>query len=203
MICIAQIIMISVSSRYLGAAIPFVLGTFVVTQRFYIRTSRQLRFLDLEAKGPLYTEFIELLNGLSVVRAFGMQEGFQRRLAAALDASQKPFYLLFCVQRWLGLVLNLVNLGVALILIGVVTATRGVSGGFLGVALINLMDFGPSLSTLVHVWSELEASLAAVERVKYFSEETPKEFTDSPVDLTPDWIQAGAIQFQEVCLGYE
>ena len=124
MTCIAQIIIIAVSSRYLGATIPFVLAVFIFTQRLYIRTSRQLRFFDIKAKGPLYTEFIELLEGLSVVRAFNMQGAFQQRLAAALDTSQKPFYLLFCAQRWLGLVLNLVNLGLALILVGVTTATR-------------------------------------------------------------------------------
>ncbi|CEJ57910.1 hypothetical protein PMG11_06587 [Penicillium brasilianum] len=202
MTCITQIIIIAVSSRYLGATIPFVLAVFIFTQRLYIRTSRQLRFLDIEAKGPLYTEFIELLNGLPVVRAFNMQDAFKRRLAAALDTSQKPFYLLFCVQRWLGLVLNLVNLGLALFLIGVTTATRGISGGFLGVALINLMNFGPSLADLVNVWSTLETSLAAVERVKFFAEETPTESTETPVQLEQEWPRAGDIQFLDVSLRY-
>lgn len=202
MTCIAQIIIIAVSSRYLGATIPFVLAVFIFTQRLYIRASRQLRFFDIEARGPLYTEFIELLEGLSVVRAFNMQGAFQQRLAAALDTSPKPFYLLFCAQRWLGLVLNLVNLGLALILVGVTTATRGMSGGFLGVALINLMNFGPSLADLVNVWSTLETSLAAVERVKYFAEETPTESTEAPVRLDSEWPQAGAIQFQDVSLRY-
>ncbi|KAJ5484697.1 ABC multidrug transporter [Penicillium diatomitis] len=202
MTCIAQIVIIAVSSRYLGATIPFVLAVFIFTQRLYIRTSRQLRFFDIEAKAPLYTEFIELLDGLSVVRAFNMQDAFQQRLAVALDTSQKPFYLLFCAQRWLGLVLNLVNLGLALILVGVTTATRGISGGFLGVALINLMNFGPSLADLVNVWSTLETSLAAVERVKYFTEETPAESTEAPVQLNSRWPQAGTIQFQDVSLRY-
>ncbi|CAI7566126.1 unnamed protein product [Penicillium crustosum] len=201
--CVAQLVIIAVSSRYLGATIPFILGVCILTQRLYIRTSRQLRFFDIEAKSPLYTEFIELLNGLHVVRAFDMQKEFEQRLATALDASQKPFYLLLCAQRWLGLVLNLVNLGLALILVGVTTATRGLSGGFLGVALINLTSFGPSLSDLVDVWCTLENSLAAVERVKYFSEETPKESTGSPVSPSPGWPELGAIQIQELCLGYD
>ncbi|KAI3103888.1 hypothetical protein CBS147331_7492 [Penicillium roqueforti] len=176
--CVAQLVIIAVSSRYLGATIPFILGVCILTQRLSIRKSRQLRFFDIEAKSPLYTEFIELLNGLHVVRAFDMQKEFEQQLATALDASQKLFYLLLCAQQWLGLVLNLVNLGLALILVGVTTATRGLSGGFLGVALINLKSFGPSLSELVDVWCTLQNSLAAVERVKPFSEETPKEYTD-------------------------
>ncbi|CAI7625641.1 unnamed protein product [Penicillium manginii] len=201
--CVAQLVIIAASSHYLGATIPFILGVCILTQRLYIRTSRQLRFFDIEAKSPLYTEFIELLNGLQVVRAFDMQSEFEKRFAAALDSSQKPFYLLLCAQRWLGLVLNLVNLGLALILVGVTTATRGLSGGFLGVALINLTSFGPSLADLVDVWCTLENSLAAVERVKYFSEETPKESTDSPINPSTSWPELGAIKIQELCLGYE
>ncbi|KAF9246828.1 hypothetical protein DTO027I6_9803 [Penicillium roqueforti] len=176
--CVAQLVIIAVSSRHLGAAIPFIRGFCILTQRLSIRKSRQLRFFDIEAKSLLYTEFIELLNGPYVVRAFDMQKEFEQRLSIALDASQKPFYLLLCAQQWLGLVLNLVNLGLALILVGVTTATCGLSGGFLGVALINLKSFGPSLSELVDVWCILQNSLAAVERVKPFSEETPKESTD-------------------------
>lgn len=64
------------------------------------------------------------------------------------------------------------------------------------------MNFGPSLADLVNVWSTLETSLAAVERVKYFAEETPTESTEAPVRLDSEWPQAGAIQFQDVSLRY-
>lgn len=50
--------------------------------------------------------------------------------------------------------------------------------------------------------STLETSLAAVECVKYFAEETPTESTEAPVQLESEWPQAGAIQFQDVSLRY-
>jgi hypothetical protein len=31
----------------------------------------------------------------------------------ALDASQRPSYLLYCIQRWIGLVLDLIVAGIA------------------------------------------------------------------------------------------
>lgn len=41
------------SSPYLLIAYPFVLATMYSIQKFYLRTSRQLRLLDLESKSPL------------------------------------------------------------------------------------------------------------------------------------------------------
>jgi ATP-binding cassette, subfamily C (CFTR/MRP), member 1 len=197
-------ILIAISSRYLGATIPFVLLVCIITQRLYIRTSRQLRFLDLEAKGPLYTQFIETLNGLHTLRAFNLQSTLSTELSLLLDASQKPFYLLLCAQRWLGLVLNLTNMGLALMLIGVAIATRARfhASGFLGVALINIMTFGNSLASFINVWATLETSLAAVERVKHFSEETPLEVTEEPIQVPDSWPEKGGIEIQDLCIGY-
>ncbi len=36
-----------------------------------------MRLLDLEAKSPLYSHFIESLSGLVTIRAFGWDENFQ------------------------------------------------------------------------------------------------------------------------------
>lgn len=51
--CIAQALMIIPVSYQLIAAFPFLFGVLWVIQRFYLRTSRQLRFLDLDAKTPM------------------------------------------------------------------------------------------------------------------------------------------------------
>ena len=44
---------IAVSSPYLAITYPFLVLVLWVIQKFYLRTSRQLRLLDLEAKSPL------------------------------------------------------------------------------------------------------------------------------------------------------
>jgi len=44
---------IASSSPFLAIAYPFMFMLLYVIQKFYLRTSRQLRLLDLEAKGPL------------------------------------------------------------------------------------------------------------------------------------------------------
>lgn len=86
-----------------------------------IETSRQLRHLDLEAKSPLYTQFSETLNGVVTIRAFGWETAFTDENLRLLDLSQKPYYLLFCIQRWLGVVMDLFVAGIAVVLVRTAT----------------------------------------------------------------------------------
>lgn len=52
-ILIGNFFVAAIASPYLAIGYPFLLGMLYFLQTFYLRTSRQLRFLDLEAKSPL------------------------------------------------------------------------------------------------------------------------------------------------------
>lgn len=68
-----------VSAGYFAATLPPVALAVWILQKYYLRTSRQVRLLDLEAKSPLYSHFIESLSGLVTIRAFGWQANFEVR----------------------------------------------------------------------------------------------------------------------------
>jgi ATP-binding cassette, subfamily C (CFTR/MRP), member 1 len=55
--CVAQFTMIAISAKYIGAVLPALLVAFFILQKFYLRTARQLRLLDIEAKAPLFSKF--------------------------------------------------------------------------------------------------------------------------------------------------
>ncbi len=46
-------VVVAVSSPYLLVAYPFLVGLVYLIQHVYLRTSRQLRILELEGKAPL------------------------------------------------------------------------------------------------------------------------------------------------------
>lgn len=50
---VAMAVVIGVSSPWLAISYPFLVAVLCLVQTFYLRTSRQLRILELEAKGPL------------------------------------------------------------------------------------------------------------------------------------------------------
>jgi ATP-binding cassette subfamily C (CFTR/MRP) protein 1 len=53
MICLMKVAILMVFAKYLGATVPVLLVTLYFLQRFYLRTSRQMRLLGIEAKAPL------------------------------------------------------------------------------------------------------------------------------------------------------
>ena len=122
-------------------------------QRYYLRTSRKVQLLDLEAKSPLYSHFIESLSGLVTVRAFQWSDAFMEQNLVLLDNSQKPYYLLWCIQRWLALILDLMVTVLAVILMVLIVKLReSVSSGYVGLALLNVIGFSQSLAWIIRQW---------------------------------------------------
>lgn len=52
-ICLVQIVIVSIAAKYMAITIPFCLFLIYFVQSYYLKTSRQLRLLDIEAKAPL------------------------------------------------------------------------------------------------------------------------------------------------------
>lgn len=57
----------------------------------------------MSTKSPLYTLFAETSSetGLATIRALRREELFLRQHSARLDVSQRPYYTLWAVRRWL------------------------------------------------------------------------------------------------------
>ncbi len=160
--------------------------------------------MDLEAKSPLYSTLLECLSGLSTIRAFGWQKQFREKHFKLLDISQKPFYLLFSIQRWLNVTLDLVIAAMAILLFTlVVTLRESIGPGYIGVALINIMAFNQSIKLLIYYWVSLETSVGAISRIKNFagnteSEDQPSESQEPPAT----WPSKGIIDIQNLSASY-
>ncbi|PQE21513.1 ABC multidrug transporter protein [Rutstroemia sp. NJR-2017a BVV2] len=201
---VAQAILIAIGAKYVGVILPLIIGTLYILQKLYLKTSRQLRLLDLESKSPLYSHFTETLSGLTTIRAFGWQAQSAEKNRKLLDTSQKPYYLLYCIQRWLNLVLDLIIAGIAVVLITFATQMRGTtSAGTLGIALVNVLQFNSTLSFLIKKWTQLETSIGAVARVKSFEANTVSENGPLEVNLPPpEWPTKAKVEFRAVTAIY-
>lgn len=196
--------LIASSTGYIAISFPFLAAVFVYIQRGYLRTSRQLRLLDLEQKAPVYTQFLETLSGLATIRAFGWAKPSLDLNHELVDKSQQPFYLLLMVQQWLTLVLNLVTAALAVLIVGLAVRLRGsVSVGLTAVSLIQLITLAENLKVLIQFWTSLETSIGAVARIKNFSEETPDERLPGEDREPPaDWPARGAIEIRGLSASY-
>jgi ATP-binding cassette, subfamily C (CFTR/MRP), member 1 len=196
--------LISASASYFLAAIPLTLVALYAIQKYYLRTSRQMRLLDLEAKAPLYSNFQETLSGLASIRAFGWVDKFSERNMELLDGSQRPFYLLFCIQRWLSVVLDLLVAALATILMIIVVQLRHeIDPGLVGLGLLNVISFNSSLTNLVQSWTTMETSIGAIARLRDFVKTTYNEVKpEETIQPAPEWPQKGAFKISNFAASY-
>ncbi|GFP55423.1 ABC multidrug transporter B [Trichoderma asperellum] len=190
---------------YFAAALPFIIVILLLIQRFYVRTSKQLRILEIEHKAPLYSHFLESINGLATIRSFGWTLPYSTKTLSLLDSAQKPSYLLNCIQRWLTLVLDLVVAILTILLVVFAVTLRGkLNPALLGIALVNMMSLGLNLKGIILAWSQLETSLGAVTRIKTFEETTPSELLPHENYTPPEeWPSQGSLEFVELSVQYD
>ncbi|KAJ5374337.1 hypothetical protein N7517_006343 [Penicillium concentricum] len=175
-----------------------------IIQRIYLRTSRQLRFLELESKSSLFTNFLDTANGIVTIRAFGWKDKFENENVQALDLSQKPFYLLLCLQCWLKVILDCIMTGFAVILIAFTISYRNTTAGAdLGLALNLIIVANTTLLKLVQSWTALETSLGAIARLKSVQDCLPTEDSAGhTLDPGLRWPSFGNLQVNDISVGY-
>lgn len=228
-----QVIVLLISQPLLGLSLPVCVAIVYVVQKRYLRTSRQLRRMELESQSAVYFNILETVSGVQTIRAFGWQDAMTHENAVSLDDSQRPVYLTRSLQRWLNVVLDAL---VACIAVGTVwLAVAGAlaasspsqsltkfspSGGQVGVALNIILLTNTTLLRLIQMWTNLEVSLGAVARLREATHETPqeeplqekgKELDSSVVDAGDDangslalnWPSSGKIELTNVTASYK
>jgi ABC-type multidrug transport system fused ATPase/permease subunit len=175
-----------------------------VLQGFYLRTSRQLRYLDLHATAPLYNHFIETVDGAATIQAFGWEVAFSGKGLNLLDECQKPYMTLKVVQVWLEVVLSLFVGGVTVLLITLcVLVPSSTSGGAIALAFTHVLQLGGLLTALVSSWTMLETSLGSTERIRSFENDTPKEKEpETPQVLESNWPAQGRVELKALSASY-
>lgn len=194
--------LLAASSPWLALAYPGLIGILWVLQHFYLRTSRQVRLLDLEAKSPLYSHFIDTAKGIATIRAFGWVRHSIARNAVLLDRSQRAVYMLAMIQRWLHLALSVIVMVTATVMVALMTQLR-TGAAISGASLVTLMTLSQSLIDVVRFYTSFETSIGAVSRLRAFSETTVSEERPG-VDTVPaeTWPHAGHISVNSVWASY-
>lgn len=203
-VVLAQMTLIASSSPYIAISFPALLAAFYFLQRYFLRTSRQLRLLDLEEKAPIFSQFIESLSGLTTIRSFAWSAPSIAQNHELLDRAQRPYYLLYMIQRWLTFVLDIITTCIAIIVVSVAVKTKGnVSIGFTGVSLTQLISFTSILKATISFWGQLETSIGAVARVRQFERETDiEDLASENTQPGLEWPEFGKIEFQNLSASY-
>ncbi|KAB5518710.1 ABC transporter [Coniochaeta sp. 2T2.1] len=202
---IVQTVLLFSAQKLMVATLPLCVAAVYLIQRVYLRTSRQLRLLDLESQSAVYSSFLESVEGIVTIRAFGWEKQVEDTNIDCLNTSQQPAYILLYLQQWLNLVLDLI---VATIATGLITLAIFLTGTTtarqIGMALNIVLVANTALLGLVTSFTDMEISLGAISRLKNLEAETPKEEKPTenynPVNT---WPSSGTVDIEDVAVAYK
>lgn len=200
-----QIALLFIVQRWLTLSFPFCIILVYIVQKVYLRTSRQLRLLELESRAGVFSSFLDSVEGLVTIRAFGWSEVFIQENRQRVDGFQCPEFLLLCLQRWLNLVLDLLAAAIATGVVAIAVIYRGqISGAQVGIALNIMLVANTTLLKLVESWTTLEISLGATAQLKSLEEMTPFEGGRSlSLDPPDSWPSRGHVEFKDITASYK
>jgi ABC-type multidrug transport system fused ATPase/permease subunit len=135
-------------------------GVYMYIQRYYLRTSRELKRLDSVSKSPIYAHFQESLGGIATIRAYGQQHRFALENEWRVDANLRTYFASISANRWLGVRLEFIGsfviFAAAVLAIISVATGGGPSAGMVGLAMAYALQITQSLNWIVRQTVEVE-----------------------------------------------
>lgn len=179
---------------------------YIYYQQYYLKTSRELRRLDSVSRSPIFANFQESLNGVSLIRAYGQEDRFKFLNRNRIDRNMRAFHPAINANRWLAVRLEF--LGSIIILgssgLAILSLKSGsISAGLVGLSVSYALQVTQSLNWIVRMTVEVETNIVSVERVLEYSQLTP-EAPEIIEDNRPDasWPANGEVVFNDYSTRY-
>jgi ATP-binding cassette subfamily C (CFTR/MRP) protein 1 len=176
-------------------------------QRYYLRSSRELKRLDSITRSPIYAHFQESLGGITTIRAYRQQQRFARENEWRVDANLRAYFPSINANRWLAVRLEFIGsiiiLSAATFSIISVTSGSGLSAGAVGLAMSYALQITQSLNWIVRQTVEVETNIVSVERVLEYARlpsEAPEVIRRSRPPIS--WPAQGAVEFKNYSTRY-
>ncbi|CAK4317702.1 unnamed protein product [Aphanomyces euteiches] len=185
---------------------------YISSQRYFIKTSRELQRLDSISRSPVVSLLTETLEGLPTIHAFGAEEAYSARNEVLLDRNQRAYFLNFTANCWLALRLEFAGTIVAtaaavFAAVGHEVHAGEAFAGLAGVALSYAFDVTQSLNWTVRTLSTIQTQMVSVERINtYTTMDIEADVKAEPLKQleleNAKWPAAGALTFAGVDLRY-
>ncbi|KAM7296729.1 ATP-binding cassette sub-family C member 10 [Ixodes scapularis] len=174
-------------------------------QQYYRWTSRELKRLSSVTLSPVYSHLSETLAGIPVIRSLGSVSRFCQENLHKVALNQQAVFAALAASQWLNLRLQL--LGVLLtscvaLLAVVQHQVRGVSAGFVGLALSYALSVTSLLGSLVTSFTDTEKELVSVERAGQYLRDLEEEPLEGTLLPPFGWPFCGVLEFSKVTLRY-
>ncbi|RDW84670.1 putative multidrug resistance protein [Coleophoma cylindrospora] len=176
-------------------------------QRYYLRTSRELKRLDSVSRSPIYAHFQESLGGITTIRAYRQTDRFAMENEWRVDANLRAYFPSINANRWLAVRLEFIGsiiiLAAASFSIISVAGGSKLSAGSVGLSMSYALQITQSLNWIVRQTVEVETNIVSVERVLEYARlpaEAPEVIHRNRPPIS--WPASGAVHFNNYSTRY-
>ena len=175
--------------------------------RKYLRCSREIKRIELNARGPVNSFFSETSNGIYVIRAFKKEkvffENFLEKAENYAVAVQNNMY----TTRWIGLRTDLFGaiLVAASSFFAVISRNYNTyaTPSLIGLSMTWILLITQLLNFAIRLMADTENYMSSVQKIYEFIEKNPKEADfDLPKPKNSPWPSLGEIKAENVCYKY-
>ncbi|KAG4434234.1 hypothetical protein IFR05_010276 [Cadophora sp. M221] len=176
-------------------------------QRYYLRTSRELKRLDSVSRSPIYAHFQESLGGITTIRAYRQQQRFAQENEWRVDANLRAYFPSINANRWLAVRLEFLGSMIIVSAAGfaIISVTTGsdLDAGMVGLAMSYALQITQSLNWIVRQTVEVETNIVSVERVLEYAR-LPSEAPEVLHRHRPpiSWPASGSVNFNNYSTRY-
>jgi ABC-type multidrug transport system fused ATPase/permease subunit len=196
----------STGGSFIIILLPF-MYCYYLFQVGYSKTNIQLKRLESNFRSPVLSQFTELVNGLSSVRAFNVDETFRKKMTIKVEDLNVVDTVFQYSQNWIQIRFDMLG-GIIIFALYALTIESNdfISASDLAVGQLYAQSFSGIVSMIVILMAQIQSSFNSVERVKsYISDITPEE-TDEVKEVYEEirdtWPENGKIVFNDIDMGY-
>lgn len=202
---ISILIVISITTKWFAIALVPVTVIYVLLQRYYIPTARELQRLESISRSPIYARFGEAMLGVATIRSYRKEAHFTRESDRMMEDNAFAFVTQKAVAAWLAMRLDLIGTFI-LCFSGVLCIQGAISPELAGLCLVYALDLTRFLKFSTTMASKTESDFNSVERVVEYlkpdteaAHETPKEVAQK---LPEGWPAKGELEVVKLQMRY-
>ncbi|XP_067399218.1 ATP-binding cassette sub-family C member 10 isoform X3 [Emydura macquarii macquarii] len=196
---LGMMVMITYGLPWIGLVLLPLAALYFSIQRYYRRTSRELKRLYSLTLSPIYTHFSETLTGLSTIRATRATDRFEAENQLRLEQNQRCLFASNTAMQWLDIRLQMIG-------VAVVTAIAGIAiiqhqrqlgnPGLVGLSLSYALSVTNLLSALISSFTQTETMMVSVERAEEYTSDIPIEPQEQLIQIQTGHNPPGPISVQ-------
>ncbi|GAA5908059.1 uncharacterized protein JCM6883_004104 [Sporobolomyces salmoneus] len=198
---ISIILTISFSLPAFLPAAAFISLLYWLLGLMYRASSRELKRTESVTKSPIFSLFGEALSGVSTIRAYGDGQRFMEQIFSLLDQNNRPFFVLWGVNRWLSIRVDAYGALVALLSALFIIFAPRMDPSLAGFIMSFALAFQDRILWVVRLFSTMEVNANSLERVQeYTLVEQESQGGVAPPARWPD--RNGSIKVKKLTASY-